>query len=75
MSNIPGDMAAAFVRRRGGIDEIEFGRLPVPVCGPQDALSRVDALAVNHVDTFVRSGAYATELPMPFVIGGAGGWR
>lgn len=41
----------------------------MPVPGPADVLVRVDALAVNHVDTFVRSGAYRTETPFPFIIG------
>lgn len=30
---------------------------------------RVSAVSVNPVDTFVRSGLYATEIPFPFVIG------
>jgi len=41
----------------------------VPTPGPTDVLVRVDAVAVNHVDTFVRSGAYQTPLPFPFVVG------
>lgn len=69
MSEIPADMNAAFVRQLGGVDEIEVGRLPVPTCGADDVLIRVEALAVNHVDTFVRSGAYRTDLPMPFILG------
>ncbi|MEO8859520.1 MAG: NADPH:quinone reductase [Burkholderiaceae bacterium] len=69
MNRLPAYMNAAFVRRLGGVEEIEIGRLPVPQCGPDEVLARVDALAVNHVDTFVRSGAYATRLPMPFIIG------
>lgn len=69
MIEIPVSMTAAFIRRLGGVEEIEVGRLPVPRCGPDDVLAKVEALAVNHVDTFVRSGSYATELPMPFIIG------
>lgn len=46
-----------------------MGRLPVPSCDRDEVLIRIQALAVNHVDTFVRSGAYATEPPMPFIIG------
>lgn len=26
-------------------------------------------MAVNPVDTFVRSGSYPTEIPLPFVVG------
>lgn len=62
-------MRAAFIERRGSADEIRYGDLPVPEVGPADVLVQVEAVAVNQVDTFVRSGAYPTPLPFPFVIG------
>ncbi|MDQ4491175.1 NADPH:quinone reductase [Sinomonas sp. ASV486] len=62
-------MQAAFVRELGGAEKIEVGRLPVPDAGPTDLLVRMEASAVNHVDLFVRSGAYQTKTPFPFVIG------
>jgi NADPH:quinone reductase-like Zn-dependent oxidoreductase len=40
-----------------------------PVPGPTDVLVRVEAVAVDPVDTFVRSGAYRTPTPFPFVLG------
>ena len=40
-----------------------------PVPGPTDVLVRVDAAAVDPVDMFVRSGAYRTPTPFPFVLG------
>ncbi len=46
-----------------------FGRLPLPPLGPDQVLIRPTVVAVNHVDTFVRSGRYPTPLPLPFVIG------
>lgn len=60
---------AAFVRALGDPSLIEVGELPVPAVGPLDVLVEAEAMAVNHVDTFVRSGAYATPTPFPFVIG------
>ncbi|MFD1931134.1 NADPH:quinone reductase [Nonomuraea mangrovi] len=62
-------MTAAYITRPGPADEIRVGRLPVPEPGSSEVLVKVLALAVNHVDTFVRSGAYRTRLPYPFVIG------
>ncbi|TAN23412.1 MAG: NADPH:quinone reductase [Actinomycetota bacterium] len=62
-------MMAAYITSLGPADNIEVGPLPVPVPGPRDALVRVEAVAVNHVDTFIRSGAYRTEIPFPFIIG------
>ncbi|WP_055549059.1 NADPH:quinone reductase [Streptomyces sp. NBRC 110028] len=62
-------MTAAYITGFGGADDIRTGPLPRPVPGPGEALVRVGAVAANHVDTFVRSGAYTTEVPFPFVIG------
>lgn len=62
-------MRAACIDRLGGPDEIHPAVIPVPSPGPGEVLVRTLAMGVNHVDTFVRSGAYRTELPMPFVIG------
>jgi NADPH:quinone reductase-like Zn-dependent oxidoreductase len=64
-----GEMWAAYIERRGAPSEINFGRLPIPEPGPTDVLVRVEATAVNPVDTYVRSGTYDTPLPFPFVIG------
>ncbi|MGH3125901.1 MAG: alcohol dehydrogenase catalytic domain-containing protein, partial [Streptosporangiaceae bacterium] len=50
-------------------ESIRYGELPVPATCPADVLVHVEAVAVNPVDTFVRSGAYRTPLPFPFVIG------
>ncbi|MFE0798615.1 alcohol dehydrogenase catalytic domain-containing protein [Streptomyces sp. NPDC058812] len=62
-------MRAAYIDSVGPAHHIQYGRLPVPSIGPTDVLVRVEAVAVNPVDTFVRSGAYATPVPFPFVVG------
>jgi NADPH:quinone reductase len=62
-------MKAAFIERTGPPDVITVGDLPDPVPGPRQALVRVRACAVNPIDTYVRSGAVAMPLPMPFVVG------
>ncbi|WP_218063010.1 NADPH:quinone reductase [Arthrobacter sp. SDTb3-6] len=62
-------MDAAYFRHTGGSDVIEFGPLPVPQLPDHAVLVRVAATAVNHVDTFVRSGGYATALSFPQAIG------
>ncbi len=62
-------MRAAYITELGSADEIRVGELPRPTPGPTDVLVRVEALAVNPVDTFVRSGAYRTPTPFPFVVG------
>jgi NADPH:quinone reductase-like Zn-dependent oxidoreductase len=62
-------MRAAYITRLGPAEEIRVGELPVPVPGPTDVLVRVEVVVVNPVDILVRSGAYATPTPFPFVVG------
>lgn len=66
---VPTTMKAAFVRERGPADTIEYGDLPTPQPRPGEMLVRVQAVAMNPVDTLVRSGAFPTQLPFPFVLG------
>ena len=67
--NHPKHMSAAFIDALGGAGNIRIGDLPVPEPGATDVLVRMEASEVNHVDLFVRSGAFPTPLPFPFVIG------
>jgi NADPH2:quinone reductase len=62
-------MRGAFITRTGPADVIEVGSLPDPVPGPREALVRVRACAVNPIDTYVRAGAVAFALPVPFIVG------
>ncbi|WP_406299853.1 NADPH:quinone reductase [Embleya sp. NBC_00888] len=62
-------MRAAYLERLGPPSEIRFGKLPDPSPGPCDVLVDVWAGTVNPVDTFVRSGRFATPVAFPFVIG------
>jgi NADPH:quinone reductase-like Zn-dependent oxidoreductase len=60
---------AAYITTLGSPDVITYGEVDRPVPGPTDVLVRVEAAAVDPVDTFVRSGAYRTPTPFPFVLG------
>jgi NADPH2:quinone reductase len=62
-------MKAAFIERPGPPEAIAYGDLPDPVPGPRDVVVRVRACGVNPIDTYVRSGAVAMPLPVPFVVG------
>src|SRR5699024_10647513 len=62
-------MRAAVIDDVGPASNIYPGRLPHPEPGPDDVPVAVQAVAVNHVDTFVRSGAYPTAMDFPFVVG------
>lgn len=67
--DLPDRMQAAFIEATGSADDIQVGTLPVPRPYEREVLVRMEASEVNHVDLFVRSGAFPTPMPFPFVIG------
>ncbi|MGR6900905.1 NADPH:quinone reductase [Glutamicibacter sp. BSL13] len=62
-------MRAAVIDVPGPAESVAVREVPIPTPKPDEVLVRAEFSCVNHVDTFVRSGAYATELPSPFIIG------
>jgi NADPH:quinone reductase len=62
-------MKAAFIEAPGPPDSIQYGDLEKPVPGNKQVLVKVSAVPVNPIDTYIRSGAYRTALPRPFIIG------
>ena len=62
-------MRAAYIERLGGPELIRYGELPDPEPGPGQVLVRTGAVAVDHVDTFVRSGAWPTPVDFPLAVG------
>lgn len=62
-------MKAAYIQSPGPADSIIFGDLPEPQLKGAQVLVQVGAVAVNPVDTYIRSGMIPMELPLPFVIG------
>jgi len=64
-------MKAAFFRKTGGPDVIEWGDLPLPELKDDDLLVKTTAVALEHVDTYVRSGKYPLpkNASLPFIVG------
>lgn len=62
-------MKAAFISKTGSPDVIQIGDHPEPEPGPSEVLVNVKAVAVNPIDTYIRSGAVKLDLPNPYVIG------
>lgn len=62
-------MRAAYIERLGDPDSIRYGELPDPVAAPGEVVVRVEAVAVNTVDTLVRSGRWRTEVSFPLAVG------
>lgn len=62
-------MKAAYIEKTGGPEEIRFGDLPKPVPREGEVLVRVGAVALNPIDTYIRSGTVSMPLLFPFVVG------
>jgi NADPH2:quinone reductase len=62
-------MKAAYINHTGPPEAIVVGELPQPQPTDGQALVRVEAVDVNPIDTYVRSGLVAAPLPIPFIIG------
>ncbi|MDQ1083131.1 MULTISPECIES: alcohol dehydrogenase catalytic domain-containing protein [Microbacterium] len=62
-------MHAAFFSRTGDPSVIEWVEMPDPVPGPGQVRVRTEAVAVNAVDTLVRSGRWSTPLAFPVAVG------
>ncbi len=62
-------MKSAYINQPGPPENIVYGDLPRPSPAGAQVLVKVGAVAVNPVDTYVRSGAIALELPKPFIVG------
>ncbi|MGN9847306.1 zinc-binding dehydrogenase [Nonomuraea sp. H19] len=63
-------MKAALIVARGGPDCRIVAEHPAPVAGPTDALIRVRACALNHLDIFVRRGVAGKHVQLPHISGG-----
>src|SRR5579871_2725058 len=62
-------MLAAYITETGDASKIKYGELPKPVPAQGDVLIKVEAVAVNPIDTYIRSGMVAMPLKMPYILG------
>jgi NADPH:quinone reductase len=62
-------MKAAYIKQTGPPENITYSDLPVPKPGPTQCVVKVGAVAVNPVDTYIRSGLVQMQLPFPFIVG------
>lgn len=62
---------AAFIKKTGAPSVIEWGEIELPPLKDQDVLVKVEAAAVDHLDTYIRSGKYKPDSPIsfPWIIG------
>lgn len=62
-------MKAAFINETGEPNSIQYGELPDPEITSGQVLVKVGAVAVNPIDTYIRSGVVALATSFPYIIG------
>ncbi|HZS41983.1 MAG TPA: zinc-binding dehydrogenase [Polyangia bacterium] len=62
-------MKAVTLHQHGGPEVLRVEELPEPVAGPGEVRVRVQAVAMNHVDLWVRRGMPHLKLRYPFLLG------
>jgi len=62
-------MQAVRFHEHGGPAVLRFEEAPVPVPGPNDALLRVRACALNRLDIATRNGPRGWTIPLPHILG------
>jgi NADPH2:quinone reductase len=65
-------MQAVQLQRTGGPEVLEVVDLPAPSPGPGEILIRQEAVGLNFIDTYHRSGLYPMQLPAVLGTEGAG---
>jgi NADPH2:quinone reductase len=60
-------MKAIQVSKPGGAEALQYVDVPMPVPKAGEALVRIEAIGVNYVDVYHRSGLY--PMPLPFIPG------
>ncbi len=62
-------MKAAYINQVGPPENLVYGDLPKPQPKGAETLVKVVAVDVNPIDTYIRSGAVAMPIPIPFIVG------
>lgn len=53
----------AIIEQTGGPEVIQWREVDLPAPGPGEVLIRHEAVGLNYIDTYLRSGLYPTRLP------------
>lgn len=62
-------MKAVVIHQHGGVENLRFEDFPVPKIQADEVLLEVRAVALNHLDIWVRKGVASVKLPMPHILG------
>ena len=62
-------MKAVVLRAHGDASVLEVAEVPEPKIGARDVLIAVKAVALNHLDVWVRKGWPGLKLELPHILG------
>ena len=65
-------MKAIRVNQVGGPEVLSYEEVADPVAGPDEALVDIEAIGLNYIDTYHRSGLYPMEVPFTLGVEAAG---
>ena len=63
-------MKAVRIHKHGGTDVLNIDNIPNPVLTPDNVIIRIKAVALNHLDLWVRKGIKG--IPLPIILGSDG---
>jgi NADPH2:quinone reductase len=63
---------AVRIHATGGPEVMKFEQVPTPQPGPNEVLIHHEAIGLNYIDVYFRSGLYKTNLPATLGMEGAG---
>ena len=62
-------MRAVWMESRGGPEVLRYGEIAAPEVGAGQVRVAVKAVALNHLDVWVRKGVASPRLPLPHILG------
>mgnify|MGYP000179725642 CR=1 FL=1 len=62
-------MKAVRIHKFGDTDVLKYEDVADPVAGPGEVVIKVEAIGVNPVETYIRSGIHMIKPALPFVLG------